>query len=101
MLSLSPKSSWKPPILATVAAKEEGIEELWEAVLAHRRHLESSGRGRELADQRLKDETAEVAAEIARDRVKRALAEDHVLAERLTEEGTPYRTAEEILDRKP
>src|SRR6202521_3349469 len=101
MLSLSPKSSWKPPILATVAAKQEGIEELWEAVLAHRRHLESSGRGRELADQRLKDETAEVAAEIARDRVKWALAEDHLLAERLIEEGTPYRTAEEILDRKP
>jgi LAO/AO transport system kinase len=101
MLSLAPKSSWKPPILATVAARQEGIDELWEAVLAHRRHLESSGRGRELADQRLKDETAEVAAEIARDRVRRVLADDHALAERLIEEGTPYRTAEEILDRKP
>ena len=101
MLSLAPKSTWKPPILATVAARQEGIDDLWEAVLAHRRHLESSGRGRELADQRLKDETAEVAAEIARDRVRRVLAEDHALAERLIEEGTPYRTAEEILDRKP
>ena len=101
MLSLSPKSSWKPPILATVAARQEGIAELWEAVLAHRRHLESSGLGRELAERRLRDETAEVAAEIARDRVRRALAEDHALAERLVEEGTPYGTAEEILDRKP
>jgi LAO/AO transport system kinase len=101
MLSLAPKSSWKPPILATVAAKEEGIEQLWEAVLAHRRHLETSGRGRELAERRLMDETAEVAAEIARERVRRALAEDHALAERLIEEGTPYGTAEEILDRKP
>jgi LAO/AO transport system kinase len=101
MLSLAPKSSWKPPILATVAAKEEGIEELWEAVVAHRRHLASSGRGRELAERRLMDETAEAAAEIARDRVRRALAEDHALAERLIDEGTPYATAEEILDRKP
>jgi len=101
MLSLAPKSSWKPPILATVAARQEGIEELWEAVLAHRRHLESSGRGRELAERRLKDETAEAAAEIARDRVRRTLDEDHALAERLIEERTPYATAEEILDRKP
>jgi LAO/AO transport system kinase len=101
MLSLAPKSSWKPPILATVAARQEGIEELWQAVLAHRHHLESSGRGRELAERRLRDETGEVAAEIARDRVRRALAEDDALAERLIEDGAPYRTAEEILDRKP
>jgi len=101
MLSLAPKGTWKPPILATVAAKQEGIEELWAAVLAHRAHLESSGRARELAQQRLKDETAEVAAEIARNRVRRALDEDAALAERLMHEGTPYTTAEEILDRRP
>jgi LAO/AO transport system kinase len=84
-----------------VAAKQEGVGELWEAVLAHRHHLESSGRAQELALQRLRDETAEVAAEIARDRVRQALAEDPALAVRLLDEGTPYRTAEEILNRKP
>jgi LAO/AO transport system kinase len=91
---------WKPPIIPTSAARQEGIDKLWEAVLAHRRHLESSGREHELARQRLEDETAEVAAEIARDRVRRALAEDPSLAERLLADGTPYGTAEEILDRK-
>jgi hypothetical protein len=60
-----------------------------------------SGRARELAQQRLQDETAEVAAEIARERVRQALAEDPDLAARLLGESTPYRTAEEILDRKP
>jgi LAO/AO transport system kinase len=100
MLSLAPKGGWKPPIIATSAAKQEGIEELWEAVLAHRRHLESSGRARELAEKRLRDETAEVAAELARERVRHALSEDPVLEQRLLEEGTPYRTAEEILDRR-
>ena len=104
MLSLSntpgaPKQ-WKPPIIATSAARQEGIDKLWEAVLAHRHHLESSGRQEELARQRLEDETAEVAAEIARGRVRRALAEDPTLSERLLAEGTPYGTAEEILDRK-
>jgi hypothetical protein len=68
-------------------------------VLAHREHLESSGRARELAEQRLKKETGEAAAEIARNRVARALDEDKKLSQRLLEEGTPYTTAEEILDR--
>jgi LAO/AO transport system kinase len=99
MLSLAPKESWKPPIVATVAAKQQGLDELWAAVLAHREHLESSGRARELAEQRLKEETGEAAAEIARNRVARALDEDKKLSQRLLEEGTPYTTAEEILDR--
>jgi LAO/AO transport system kinase len=108
MLSLAPKGApgarrapdpWRPPILATIAARQEGIEELWSAVLDHRKHLESSGRARELAEQRLKDEAAEAAAEIARNRVRRALDGDAALAARLLEEGTPYTTAEEILDR--
>jgi GTPase len=100
MLSLAPRTVWKPPILATVASKQQGIEELWEAVLAHREHLEKSGRAEELARQRLRDETAEVAAELARRRAREALEADADLAGRLQEDGTPYRIAEEILDRK-
>jgi LAO/AO transport system kinase len=101
MLSLAPKGRWKPPIIATVAARQQGLDELWAAVLAHREHLESSGRARELAERRLKDETGEVAAEIARNRVRQALNDDPGLAERLVREGTPYNTAEEILGPRP
>jgi LAO/AO transport system kinase len=100
MLSLAPKSEWKPPILATVASKQQGIEELWDAVLAHRKHLEKSGKAEELARNRLRDETAEVAAELARRRTREALDRDPELANRLQDDGTPYRIAEEILDRK-
>jgi LAO/AO transport system kinase len=89
MLSLSnvpgALKQWKPPIIATSAVRQEGIEELWAA--------------QELAQQRLRDETAEAAGEIARERVRTAFAEDPALAGRLLEEGTPYSTAEEILDR--
>jgi LAO/AO transport system kinase len=100
MLSLAPKAEWKPPILATVASRQEGIEPLWEAVLAHRKHLEKSGKAEALAARRLRDETAEVAAELARQRARQALDEDPELAKRLLDDRTPYRTAEEILDRK-
>jgi LAO/AO transport system kinase len=94
-------SAWKPPIVTTVAARQEGIEELWEAVQAHRGHLESSGLGRELAERRLRDEAAEVAAELARERVRRALDEDPKLLDRLLKDGTPYGTAEEALNHNP
>ena len=97
MLNLAPKAAWRPPIIPTVATRQEGIDQLWDAVLAHRKHLETSGRADELSRQRLRDETAEVAAELARGRARRALAEDPALAERLLADGTPYRTAEEIL----
>jgi LAO/AO transport system kinase len=92
---------WKVPIIATVASRQEGIDELWEAVLAHRRHLESTGRAQALADQRLIDETAEVVAELARAGARRALADDAALSEALLKDGTPYRTAEKILNLGP
>jgi LAO/AO transport system kinase len=100
MLSLAPKAEWKQPILATVASRQEGVEQLWDAVLAHRRHLEKGGKAEALAERRLRDETAEVAAELARRRARQALEEDPELARRLLVDRTPYRTAEEILDRK-
>ena len=100
MMNMAPKHGWRPPIIPTVASRQEGVDRLWDAVLQHRRHLEASGLARELTERRLRDETAEVAAELARERARRALQEDPDLAERLLSDGTPYRTAEEILDRK-
>ena len=105
MLSLSnvpgAPMAWKPPIIPTSATRSEGIDELWAAIESHRKYLATTGRGDQLAAERLKEETAEVAAEIARDQVRRALADDPNLVERLVEDGTPYGTAKEILDRKP
>jgi LAO/AO transport system kinase len=97
MINMGPKREWRPPIIATVATRGEGVDALWAAVLQHRKHLESSGQAQDQRERRLKDETAEVAAELARQRALRALEEDTSLAERLLRDGTPYRTAEEIL----
>jgi len=100
MLSLAARGeagSWKPPIVATAAAKGEGIDGLWEAIESHRKHLEATGRAEAQAEQRLRDETTEVVAELARERARAALADDGRLAERLLQDGTPYEVAEEIL----
>ncbi|TME08200.1 MAG: methylmalonyl Co-A mutase-associated GTPase MeaB [Chloroflexi bacterium] len=97
MLNLSPKAAWRPPIIATAAVRQEGIEELWAAIEAHRKHLETTGRASAQAEKRLKDETAEVVAEVARERARDALGEDSKLSERLLQDGTPYEVADEIL----
>jgi len=91
--------AWKPPIIPTVAARQEGINELWAAVEAHRHYLETSGKAVELAEKRLKDETAEVVSELAREQARQTLGEDAELADKLLKDGTPYRAAEEILSR--
>ena len=100
MLSLAPKGEkkdWKPPIVATSAAKGEGIDSLWEAIESHRRDLETTGRATAQADQRLRDETTEVVAELARERARAALSDGGEMAARLKADGTPYEVAEEIL----
>lgn len=89
---------WKPPIIATSATKQEGVKDLWSAIEAHRRHLESSGKADRLAQQRLEEETAEVVAERAREHARVVLAEDKGLASKLLRERMPYAVADDILD---
>jgi LAO/AO transport system kinase len=36
-------TSWVPPIVTTVATTGAGVDELWDAVAAHREHLETTG----------------------------------------------------------
>ena len=98
MLSMVPKAAaWKPPIVLTSAANQQGVDKLWAAVESHRKHLEETGRAQAQAEQRLRDEVAEVAAEMARERAREALSADGELADRLRRDGTPYEVAEEIL----
>ena len=100
MLSMGPKKAWKPPIVATSAARQEGIEELWAALEAHREHLETSGAARAKSEQRLKDETSEIVAQFAREDARDALESDPTLVQRLLAEGTPYGVADDIVQRQ-
>jgi LAO/AO transport system kinase len=42
MLHLGPELEWTPPIVQTTATSGEGVDELWEAIEGHRKHLEGS-----------------------------------------------------------
>jgi LAO/AO transport system kinase len=100
MLGMGPRLAWRPPIVTTVAPKGDGTEDLHDAVQRHRQHMEATGAGRRRADERLKDEAADLVGEWARAEARHLLDGDPELAERLLHDGTPYAAAEDILTRR-
>jgi len=100
MLNMGPKLAWKPPIIATVAASGQGIEELMNAVEKHRSFLETSGEGASRRASRLRDEAADLVGEWARSAARRLLDSDDELGGRLDGESAPYGVAEAILSER-
>jgi len=94
---------WTPPVLKTVAARDEGISDLVEALDRHFRYLEQSGTLRERRRARLRERVIEV----AEDRVRRRLWSDpettRWLEDRLpgleSGEETPFAVADALLAR--
>jgi LAO/AO transport system kinase len=43
MLRMGPDLEWTPPVVRTSTQSHDGVEDLWEAIEAHRKHLESTG----------------------------------------------------------
>ena len=97
MQNMGPKLAWKPPIVATVAARGEGVAELKQAVERHQAHLASSGEGKERRRHRLEEETADLVAEWSRVAARRLVREDPKLRRKLENEQAPYGVAEAIL----
>jgi LAO/AO transport system kinase len=95
-LSLGPGGDWKVPIVKTVASKGEGIDELLEAMDAHRAHVEETGT---LEQRRARNLRAEVlglaAARLRRELEKRVEADPEVAAllERVVRRETDPATA--------
>jgi len=92
--------AWRPPIVTTIALKGEGTEDVMDAVEKHRQFQKVSGRARERAEARLKDEAADLVGEWARAEARRLLDAEPTLSNRLLRDRVPYAAAEEILTRQ-
>ena len=94
---------WMPPVLRTVAAKDEGIAELAEALDRHFRYLETSGTLRERRRTRLRERVVEVVEDKARRRLWSDAATNQWLEERLPDleagTATPFAIADDLLAR--
>lgn len=94
---------WTPPVLKTVAAKDEGIGELVEALDRHFHYLERSGMLRERRRARLRERVVEVAEDRMRRRLWNDADTNEWLEARLpaleSGEATPFAVADALLAR--
>jgi LAO/AO transport system kinase len=103
-IRLGAKPAWRPPVVLASAAKDEGIEHVWDAVLAHQAYLKDSGTLASRRQQRLKQEVVALVAEHAREDARRVLDGDTAVGRRLRENRNgklnPYALAEEVLEQR-
>jgi LAO/AO transport system kinase len=100
MLHLGAARDWNPPVLTAIAAKGEGIDEVWAAVRQHRDQAVASGGLAAKRRARLLREAESLAAERFRVRAAEALEADPALGDDLAERRIdPYRAAQELLRR--
>jgi GTPase len=76
ILALDTERDWDPPIVLTEAVREEGVEELWSQVEAHRAHLEEAGLLEERRARNLAGEVFAVASGRAKSRLEAAVRDD-------------------------
>jgi LAO/AO transport system kinase len=100
MIRMGAGRAWTPPVLKTSAATGEGTEELWEAIEAHRAHLEGTGTLEEGRRARLVREVESLAAERLRGAIRHLLESDVDLSEDLVGRRVdPYRAADILTER--
>ena len=100
MLDLSLESGWRPPIVKTVASRGEGIEELWDAIGAHRAFLETDDRLAARRTKRIRDELRAIVVERLYERAGAVCTGerfDELAASVEAREVDPYSAAESLL----
>ena len=92
---------WTPPVLRTVAAKEEGVEELLAALDRHFHYLASSGALQERRRRRLRDRVVDVVEQRVRARLWRDEATNAWVDAQLPDlergTATPFAVADTLL----
>jgi LAO/AO transport system kinase len=100
MLGMGEERPWTPPVVLTAAADGQGIDELWEAIAAHRAYLEASGLREENRRDHLLREVEHLAAERLRSSIGVALHADAELVEDLARRRVdPYRAVGIVTER--
>jgi len=100
MLELAGERDWRPTIVETVATETTGIDELWDAVLAHRVFLEADGRLDRRREARLRDELRAIVHERLRANVEDVCSGarfDELVARVAARELDPHSAADALL----
>lgn len=94
-------SDWSPCVVKTVAVNDEGVTDLWDAIQAHRNHLEKTGRFIEKRRERTRRETLRMIHNELFRRVRQRLQDngqlDRLVDEILEHKRDPYSIMREIV----
>src|SRR5437868_1869994 len=100
MLELASRRVWRPPIVRTVATTGEGVDKLFEAILAHRAHLEETGDADARRRARLEEELRGLVAAEMLDRASKVCSGprfETIVDEVARRDRDPYSAADELL----
>jgi LAO/AO transport system kinase len=100
MLDLGGEREWRPPVVRTVATRDEGVEELWAKVVEHRAFQERSGQLARRREERLRDELRGIVLMRLREQLDSTLSGDRfekLVAQVAARELDPYAAARELL----
>jgi LAO/AO transport system kinase len=102
MLKMGPELDWTPPVVKTAIVTGEGIDDLWEAIDSHRKHLESGGELERRRRRRIVDEVEAMAAARLRERAAAMLERGDL--ERLGDDLAartvdPYRAVDMLIEK--
>jgi LAO/AO transport system kinase len=98
MLDLA-ETDFRPEIVATVAVRDEGLDELWAAILRHRRYQEDGARLPDRRRRRIAREIRDIAVERLRRRLEGDAAEllDELAEQVRRRRLDPYAAAERLV----
>jgi LAO/AO transport system kinase len=102
MLHMGPKMDWLPPIVRTSTVSGEGIDDLWEAFEAHRKHQRASGELEATRRRRVLHEVQNMVALRLRASTAKVLEDGDELglaADLAARRVDPYRAADILLGR--
>jgi LAO/AO transport system kinase len=105
MLDLNPRRchlEWVPPVVKTSTTEQEGLKDLYEAIMKHRRFLVSSGRFEEKQKTRRHNEFIEHVMNRLREEMQRRLAEgaqfNEILEQVINRETDLHAAAEYVIN---
>jgi LAO/AO transport system kinase len=104
VLSLGPEQGWIPPIITSEAVRGEGVDELVDALAAHRAHIEAEGTLLERRRRNLMNEVLALATFRLRRRLEESVRDDAVVQQLLDDvvarKLDPASAAGSILERE-
>jgi LAO/AO transport system kinase len=100
MLALAPSAAWKPPVIPTVAAAGEGVEQLVAALLRHQAYLDGDGRRQQARRRRARRRVERLLSAMVNERIRGA--QSTAYAATLSDVGDgavdPYTAARRLLE---